>query len=190
VRRFFDALFGRTRPTPARTERIFAMSTAYITLQAQLGLEPDRFAGITFRPVTSGYFDRATSELHSLLELSTRDTGATFRTHKDNYGFEWIILEDADFEDLVATIHIISTTLIEEQFGDRLLAAVFRFFDRDRRKVYWFHNFKRGLFYPFIPTGPSSRDNAYELRLQSVMGRELPVDPQLESWYPMWEIPF
>jgi hypothetical protein len=190
VRRFFDALFGRTRPTPPKSDRIFAMSTAYITLQTQLGLRPDRLAAITFRPVSSGYFDQASTEIHALLELSTRDTGASFRTHSDSFGFDWIILDDADFEDLVATIHVVSLTLIEHQFGDRLLAALFRFIDRDGRNVYWFYNFKRGLFYPFIPTGKNQRDNAFELRLQSIMERELPIDPQLESWYPMWEIPF
>ncbi|MEX2425979.1 MAG: hypothetical protein WD401_04360 [Thermomicrobiaceae bacterium] len=171
-------------------ERIFGMATAHITMQTSLGLEPDRLSAITFRPVSSGYFDQAADELNDLLKLSTRDTGASFRTHSDNYGFDWIILEDSDFEDMVATIHVVSTTLIEHQFGDRILAALFRFHDRNDRAVYWFYNFRRGMFYPFIPTGPQERDNAEEMRLANLLDGEMPIEKDFERWYPMWEIPF
>lgn len=190
MRRFIDALFGRTRPEPAKSERLFAMATAHVTMQTALGLEPDRQAAITFRPVSSGYFDQAAEELDQLLDLSTQQSNATFRTTTDNFGFDWIVLDDADFEDMVATIHVVSTTLMEHQFGDRILAAVFRFRDRDGRAVYWFHNFRQGTFYPFIPTGKQQRDSAEEMRLANLMGRELPVEEELERWYPMWEIPF
>ena len=146
MRRFIDALLGRSRPEPPKMERIFAMATAYITLQTRLGLDPDTHAAITFRPVSSSYFSQATEELNELLRLSTRDTGATFETHSDEYGFDWIIFEDPDFEDLVSTIHVVSTTLIEHGFGDRLLAALFRFTDKNGGQAYWFYNFKRGQF--------------------------------------------
>jgi hypothetical protein len=171
-------------------ERIFAMATAHVTMQTSLGLEPDRVSAITFRPVSSGYFQQATEELHQLLELSTSSTGATFRTQTDNYGFDWIILDDSDFEDMVATIHVVSTTLIEHGFGDRILAALFRFKDRNGRSIYWFYSFRHGRYYPFIPTGKQERDHAEEMRLANLMDGELPVEKELERWYPMWEIPF
>lgn len=190
MRRFLDSLLGRSRPEPAKMERIFAMATAYITMETSLGLEPDRVAAITFRPVSSSYFDQAAEELDQLLKLSTQNTGATYRTETDSYGFDWIILEDSDFEDMVATIHVVSSTLIEHGFGDRLLAALFRFRDRQGRDVYWFYNFRRGQFYPFIPQGNQERDNAEEMRLSSVMEGELPAETELERWYPMWDIPF
>ncbi|TVR75756.1 MAG: hypothetical protein EA415_03025 [Sphaerobacteraceae bacterium] len=190
MRRFIDSLLGRTRTEPPKGERLFAMATAHVTLQTSLGLEPDRMAGITFRPVSSGYFEQAAEELNQLLEISTQQSSATFRTTTDNFGFDWIILDDGDFEDMVATIHVVSTTLMEHQFGDRILAAVFRFKDRNGRSVYWFYNFRQGTYYPFIPTGKQQRDNAEEMRLANLMGRELPVEKELERWYPMWEIPF
>lgn len=171
-------------------ERVFAMATAYITLETSMGLTPDDKAAITFRPVSSGYFEQATEELQQLLRLSTENTGATYRTETDRYGYDWIILEDSDFEDMVATIHVVSSTLIEHGFGDRLLAALFRFRDSRNRDIYWFYNFRRGSFYPFIPTGEQDRDNAEEMRLSSVMESELPMEKELERWYPMWDIPF
>lgn len=190
MRRLFDALLGRSRPEPPKMERIFAMATAHVTMEANLGFKPDRESAITFRPVSSGYFDRAAQELNELLTLSTNQTRATFRTEKDDYGFEWVILDDSDFEDMVATIHIVSTTLIEHQFGDRLLAALFRFRDRNNRPIYWVYNFKRGQFYPFVPSGKRDRDNAEEMRLANLLDGEIPVDQELERWYPMWNIPF
>src|SRR5690606_15060815 len=75
VRRFLDALLGRARPLPAKNERLFAISTAMVTLELQLGLKAIDRAGITFKPVESNYFERMSVDLNALLEISTRDTG-------------------------------------------------------------------------------------------------------------------
>jgi hypothetical protein len=191
MRRFFDSLFGRARPEPPTIERLFAMSTAQISMETQLNLNAGHHAGIVFRPVDSSYFERATKDLDELLKVSASDTGTTYSTKTDEYRFRWIILEDPQFEDLVATIHIISQTLIENLFGEQLLASVFRYVTSDNEPVYWFYNYKRGTFYPFAPL-PSGqkRDNALELRVSSAMERELPIEKELERWYPMWDIPF
>ncbi|HET7037843.1 MAG TPA: hypothetical protein VFI42_19375 [Thermomicrobiaceae bacterium] len=191
MRSFFDALLGRTRPEPPKIERLFAMSTAEVALESQLRLAPGDHAGITFRPVESAYFEQMSTDLQQLLQISAKDTGTEVKTLTDEYGYRWIVLADAQFEDLVATIHIISETLIEQQFGEQLLAAVFRFSTAEGRPVYWIYNYKRGMFYPFVPEGTGrKRDNAFELRLSSAMEKELPVETELERWYPIWDIPF
>ncbi len=191
MRQFFDSLLGRSRPAPSKIEKLFAMSTAEITLETQMNLKPDNHAGIVFRPVDSAYFDRASRDLTDLLKISTKDTGTIFEMRTDEFRFRWILLSDSQFEDLVATIHIISETLVEDQFGEQLLSAVFRYNTEDGRPVYWFYNYKRGAFYPFVPQGrQKNRDNAFELRLSSAMERELPIEKELERWYPMWDIPF
>jgi hypothetical protein len=167
------------------------MSTAQVTLETQLNMTADTHAGIVFRPVESAYFDQASQDINDLLKISTRDTGTEFEIKTDEFRFRWIILTDPQFEDLVATIHIISQTLVENQFGEQLLASAFRFNTSDGRATYWFYNYKRGSFYPFVPepTG-RRRDNALELRLSSAMEHELPIEKELERWYPMWDIPF
>ena len=45
----------------------------------------------------------------------------------DEFGYEWIIVEDNDFEDLVTTVHLVASELVSHGFGEQLLAAVFRF---------------------------------------------------------------
>ena len=187
--RFFDVLLGRTRPVPSRLEKLFAISTAYLTLTANEGLEPTGRAGVCFRPIESGTFAGLQQELDNLLRLSGRETGTIIRTEQDSFGFQWVTLEDPEFDDLVATVHFVSLTLEDHGFADQLLAAIFKFVDRGRA-VYWIYNYKRGAFYPFVPRDESrQRDNAAELRLRAALQAELPIEPELERWYPLWGIP-
>jgi hypothetical protein len=58
------------------------------------------------------------------------------------------------------------------------------------RPVYFIYNFKRGSFYPFVPGGgPQRRDTEAELRLKAQVGAELPIEPELERWFPLWDVP-
>jgi len=186
----FDTLFGRSKPVPSKSEALFAISTAQITLQTKLQLTPSTRAGIVFRPVDSGYFVEAEQQVQGMLQQSGKDDNLRFETQTDSYGFRWIILKHDTFEELVAAMHMISLTLTDQRFGDQLLAGVFRF-DSATRPVYWIYNYKRGTFYPFVPVGSrQERDNAEELKLGSVMKGELPIEKATDRWYPIWGIPF
>ena len=187
--RIFDVIFGRTRPVRSKLERLFAMSTAYVTLTMDLQLAPSGRAGICFRPLNSAQFAARQRELDELLQISGRTTDTVVHTHQDSFGFQWVTLEDPELEDLIATIHLVSSTLQDHGFGEQLLAAVFKFLDQGR-PAYWIYNYKRGSFYPFVPRGQAQeRDNAAELRLQAAMQKELPIEPELERWHPLWGIP-
>jgi hypothetical protein len=188
-----DTLFGRTKPVKSKSEQLFAMATASITLQTKLDLQASGAAGIVFRPVDSSYFRQAEQELDELLKLSSKEESVSVQTETDSYGFRWIVLRDNAFEDLVATIHMVSLTLTDKGFSEQLLAAVFRLNQADAgsRPVYWVYNYKRGSFYPFVPQGSSERrDNAAELHFATVMDGELPVEKAPEHWYALWGIPF
>ncbi|MBI2865307.1 MAG: hypothetical protein HYX94_12180 [Chloroflexi bacterium] len=186
---FFDSLFGRSRPVKSKTERLFAMATGYVSMSVKLGLKSTGRAGICFKPVTTSRFDSAEAELKDLLELSGRETKSDLTNRTDSYGYRWILLTDEDFEDLVATMHLVSQTLHEHGFGEQLLAGLFQFRDRDGRQLFWIYNYKRGSFYPFIPTSGKQRDSASELRLRAVMEKEMPVEPEMDRWFPLWDIP-
>ena len=101
--------------------------------------------------------------LAELLDLAARDSGNRWSTTWTRLGFEWVVVRDPHVEDLVTTVHLVSSDLIARGFGPQLLAAVFRFESRrDERPVYLLYAYKRGAFYPFIPTGENQRDNARE----------------------------
>jgi PspA associated protein B len=94
------------------------------------------------------------------------------------------VLQDADFDDLVTTIHVAAQSMQEDGFGEQLVCAVFPF-----DGVKWIYNFKRGFFYPFVPSGAKKRDSARELELQGKLEKELPIEPELERWFPLWDAP-
>jgi hypothetical protein len=71
-----------------------------------------------------------------------------------------------------------------------VLCAVFALRDARDKRIYWIYNYKRGAFYPFVPAGGAQqRDNERELRLKAQIGADLPVEAELERWFPLWGIP-
>jgi hypothetical protein len=188
---FLDALLGGRgkRVKGAAPDRLFAMSTAQITLDTGLGLKHKGSAGIVFQPLETADFDGILAETEELLRGTAADTGTEVETHADEYGYRWLILRDPDFEDLVVALNTISTQLQGSGYGDRLLAAVFPFEDKGK-PVYFIYNFKRGAYYPFIPApGEQARDSERELRLKAQVGAELPFEEDITRWFPLWEIP-
>jgi hypothetical protein len=188
---FLDALFGGGKklkgPAP---DRIFAMVTAQITLETSLNLKHRNAAGIVFQPLGTGDFQQIVRDTEELLRSAAEDTGTQVETREDSYGYRWVLLRDPDFDDVVQAINVVSTELTAGGYGDRLLAAVFAFEDDRGKNVYFIYNFKRGKYYPFVPApGEQARDNERELQLKAQLENELPIEPELERWFPLWDIP-
>jgi hypothetical protein len=191
---FLDALFGRQKPVPVGPERLFAMSTAQITLETEQHLTNGGTAAMCFKGVASGPFTQIQKDLDQLLAIAGRDDGLTVKPYEDAFNYRWLIFGATNFQSLVTTLHIASQTLIEQSYGSQLLFAFFRFNDDQGRPVYWVYNYKRGMFYPFVPRPDShdagrQRDNAEEMRLATAIGKELPVEPELERWFAAWDLP-
>jgi hypothetical protein len=182
---FLDVLLGKSKLPKPRPEKLFAISTAYVTLNTNLNLRSEG-AGICFKPLEASRFQNAELEIEELLQQSCKETHTIYKIQKDSYRYLWVILNDPDFEDLVSTIYMVSETLNEHGFGEQLLCAVFKF--KDESDVFWIYNFKQAKFYPFVPKG-KQRDSSYEFRLRSVMEKELPIEKEVERWYPLWDIP-
>ncbi|MCE8426144.1 MAG: hypothetical protein J5U17_10260 [Candidatus Methanoperedens sp.] len=182
---FLDSLLGRSKLPRPKPDKLFAMSTAYVTMSLNLGLTSTG-AGICFKPLDASKYMTTEMEIRELLQQSCKETNTQYQIKKDSYGYLWVTLNDPEFEDLVSTVYLVSETLTEEGFGEQLLCAVFKF--KGEREVFWIYNFKQGAFYPFSPK-EKQRDPAYEFRLRSIMEHELPIEKEVERWYPMWDIP-
>lgn len=183
---FLDALFGKSKLPKAKSDKIFAMSTAYITLESHLNLKQNG-SGICFKPLEASKFVNAESEIKELLYQSCKETNTQYDILKDSYNYLWGVFHDSDFEDLVTTSYLVAETLKEHGFEEQLLCAVFKFKDKSL-DIYWIYNFKQGNYYPFVPIG-KKRDTAYEFRMRSVMEKELPIEKNVDKWYPLWDIP-
>jgi hypothetical protein len=187
----FDVLRGkRAIKKPVPTDRVFAMTTAQITLEMQLGLKSSGKAAIVFQPLATSDFEQIVRDMEEVVRSSGEETGTTIDTRDDEFDYRWMVLADPDFEDLVVGINAVSTALEAGGYGDRILCAVFAFRDEKSKPVYWIYNYKRGAFYPFVPAGGEQRrDNERELRLKAQIGNELPIEAELERWFPLWGIP-
>ena len=186
---FTDVLFGRKKLKDASTEKLFALSTARVTLEADLGLKPAGSAALCFKPLSASEFVRAENEMQELLEVAAQISDSRISRKSDEYGFEWIVVQDPDLEDLVTTVHLVTSELQARGFGPQLLASIFRF-EGASHPVYWIYGYKRGAFWPFIPTGKDQeRDNAEELELKAKLERELPIEPDLSRWFGMFDAP-
>lgn len=176
----------------ADPEDLFGMSTAYVTMNADLGYKPTGEAALCFSDVDSTGFSETVQEVKEILAAGEQETGTVADFHEDDYGYQWIALEAIDFEDLVTSVHFASDTLIQGRYGSRLLAALFTFEATERASadvgtpVYWVYSFRRGAYYPFAPQPDNERNERIELRLSSILDGELTVEDDREYWYPLW----
>ncbi|MFB6157534.1 MAG: hypothetical protein ABEJ34_06815 [Haloferacaceae archaeon] len=176
----------------ADPEDLFGMSTAYVTMEADLDFRPVGAAGLCFGEVDSTDFASTVDDVEQILRAGEAETGTAFRRHEDDHGYHWVVLEDDDPEDLVTSVHFAADTFVERGYGSRLLAAVFGFTRADVAaggtgdRAYWVYSFRRGAYYPFVPAGERERDERTEFKLRSVLDGELDVEDDEAYWYPLW----
>jgi hypothetical protein len=187
---FLDVLTGRRKLAKPAPDRLFAMSTAYVTFETSLGIVSRERAAIVFQPLATADFQSIVRDMEEVVRGTAADAGTTVETSDDPYGYRWLVLRGSDFDQLVVGINAVSSALEAGGYGERVLCAVFAFQDDRKRPLYWIYNYKRGAFYPFVPAaGEQQRDNERELVLKAQVGGELPVEQELERWFPLWGIP-
>ncbi|HEX7310720.1 MAG TPA: hypothetical protein VF232_06020 [Gaiellaceae bacterium] len=182
--------FGRRkRAASVARDRLFALSTARVTLEVELGLRTAGVAAVVFKPMSAGEFVRAASDLEQLLDAVSADAGSRIERKTDSFGFEWLIVRDDDLEDLVNAANLVASELANAGFDKQLLAAPFRF-SGGKNPVYFVYGFKTSSFWPFVPSGDGQeRDNAEELELKAKLEKELPIEPDLTKWLALYNAP-
>ncbi|MHB1537661.1 MAG: PspA-associated protein PspAB [Solirubrobacteraceae bacterium] len=215
-----DILTGRHQVKGPAPDRLFAISTAYITLQSEHGIAPTGAAAIVFQALNTSEFEATLRDMEEVVKATGADSGTDVKTQDDAYGYRWMILRNApgtpSVEDLAVGINAVSSSIESAGHGERLLCAVFSFRGSQGERVYFIYNYKRGYWYPFVPKGAgasassssatsgtasfsrsprsdpvdaSERSTERELQLKAQLSGELPLEPELERWFPLWGIP-
>src|SRR5947199_6758035 len=148
---FLDVLMGKRKLAGPAPDRLFAMSTAYVKLETELGITTAGRAAIVFQPLATADFSSIVKDMEQVVQATSADSGTAVETSDDSYGYRWLILRGQDFDSLVVGINAVSTALEGGGYGERVLCAVFGLQDEHKQPVYWIYNYKRGLFYPFVP---------------------------------------
>ena len=186
----FDAITGRRKVKGPAPDRLFAITTAQISLSTEHGITTRGTAAIVFQPLATGSFEQIAADMEAVLRGAGEETGSTIETHADSMGYSWMIVHDDDVEDLAVGINAVGEQLQLEGYGDRLLCSVFGFQDSQSVPMYFIYNYKRGTWYPFVPApGEQQRSTERELRLKAVLAADLPIEPELDRWFPLWDIP-
>ncbi|HHT28594.1 MAG TPA: hypothetical protein GXZ82_15325 [Firmicutes bacterium] len=187
---FLDALFGRTRVKKAKMGELFALVTAQVDLERDLGWKPGGRAGLCLKTVPTTDFKQVEADLEALVKLAAEASKTQVKISQDEFNYRWLVFTDPDFEDLVGVIHIAAKELQDRGYGEQLLAAIFRFSQTTSPvPSYLVYNYKEGGFYPFIPASGKKRDNAGEMRAGALLGKHLPAVRDQASWHPLWGLP-
>ena len=108
---FLDAILGgKSKLKGPAPDRLFAMTTAYITLDTSLNLKSAGVAGIVFQPLGTADFESIVTETEELLRGTAEDSGTKVESADDEFGYRWLILRDDDFEDLVVALNTVSSS--------------------------------------------------------------------------------
>ena len=187
---FLDVIMGRRKLAGPAPDRLFAISTAYVKFETELGITTAGRAAIVFQPLATSDFTSIVKDMEQVVQATSADSGTTVDTDDDSYGFRWLVLRGKDYDSLVVGINAVSSALEGGGYGDRVLCAVFAYQDEQKQRIYWIYNYKRGLFYPFVPAGGEQQRNVErEFVLKAQVGDELPVEQEHERWFPLWGIP-
>src|SRR5206468_2441754 len=81
-------------------DRLFAMSTAYVKLEDELGLKSSGKAAIVFQPLATADFEGIVRDMEEVVRGTGDDTGTTVSADDDSYGYRWMVLSDPEMEDL------------------------------------------------------------------------------------------
>ncbi len=190
-----DVLTGRHTVKGPAPDRLFAITTAWVTLQTEYEIEPTGAAAIVFQSLATSEFETTLRETEELVKATGGDSAVSVTAQDDREGYRWMLLHNPpqapSVEDLAVGVNAVSSSIETAGHGDRLLCAVFAFEDAKKRRIYCIYNYKRGYWYPYIPD-PSSdqgRMTERELQLKAQIGSDLPLEPEIERWFPLSEIP-
>lgn len=191
---FLRALFGRSEPVQPNLDVLFALPGAAYTLQASLGFAPTGVGAVAFKPAEGAAVQHSQDEILSLLHL---EPGLDVSVAADDFGYTWITAHQAvvDLPTLVTALHAVNSTLADAGFGPSLLCTVVGFAadsaasPAPSRRLGLVYLFKRGTVYPFAPTADERRDTALELQTRAVLAGDLPIEPDLQRWFPIWNGP-
>ena len=183
-------LTGRSKPVKANLDALFALPTAAITLQTAAGFNPTGLGSVCYREAEGAAFAQAQTDIVALLDA---DEGPAVEKSADSFGFTWLLArqDPADMAALVTDLHAVNTGLEEQGFGPGLLCSLVGFADASGRRLGLVYLYKQGTFYPFAPQpdGGQRRDNLLEIQIRDLVKNDLPIEPQLNRWMPVWGAP-
>ncbi|MEU4032995.1 PspA-associated protein PspAB [Streptomyces collinus] len=188
-----DILLGRTKPVAPDLDRLFALPSAAVTLEAAAGFTPTGVGAVCFATVEGAAFEQTHREVQALLDADADRTGPPVELTQDGYGYSWLVSRrtPAQLPQLVNDLHAVNSSMEINGFGPQLLCSLAAFEDERGRRLGLVYLYKRGTFYPFAPLPGTAerRDSALELQVKAALASDLRTEQDLSRWFPVWGAP-
>ncbi|MEU9393553.1 hypothetical protein AB0D86_26565 [Streptomyces sp. NPDC048324] len=200
-----DILLGRTKPVLPDLDRLFALPSAAITLEAAAGFTPTGTGAVCFATVEGAAFEQTHREVQALLDADSERWGsarpsdaegearAPVELSQDKYGYSWLVSRRSpdQLSDLVNDLHAVNSSMEVNGFGPQLLCSLASFEGEGGKRLALVYLYKRGTFYPFapLPGDGQRRDNALELQVKAALADDLRMEQDLSRWFPVWGAP-
>ncbi|MFF4254797.1 hypothetical protein ACFY1L_26665 [Streptomyces sp. NPDC001663] len=188
-----DILLGRTKPVLPDLDRLFALPSAAVTLEAAAGFTPTGTGAVCFATVEGGAFEQTHREVQALLDADADRDGFPVELKQDEYGYSWLVSRRSpgQLSELVNDLHAVNSSMEVNGFGPQLLCSLAGFEAEGGKRLALVYLYKRGTFYPFapLPGGGQRRDNALELQVKAALGDDLRMEQDLNRWFPVWGAP-
>ncbi|MBY8345539.1 hypothetical protein LXH13_11560 [Streptomyces spinosirectus] len=188
-----DILLGRTKPALPDLDRLFALPSAAVTLEAAAGFTPTGTGAVCFATVEGSAFEQTHREVQALLDADADRDGPPVEFSQDAYGYSWLVSRRSpdQLSALVNDLHAVNSSMEVNGFGPQLLCSLAGFAAEGDRRLALVYLYKRGTFYPFapLPGAGQRRDNALELQVKAALGDDLRMEQDLSRWFPVWGAP-
>ena len=106
-----DILTGRHQVKGPAPDRLFAISTAYITLETEHQIVPAGKAAIVFQALATSEFETTIQEMEEVVQATGGESATTVSTQEDSYGYRWMLLHNPpgspSVEDLAVGINAV-----------------------------------------------------------------------------------
>lgn len=184
----WQVLSGRSSTPRPQLDALFGIPGAAITLQSAMDFAPTGVGAVCYRKAEGPAFGDAERRL---VELLDSDEGPDVERVDDGFGFTWLIVRTVppDPGSLVTDLHAVNTSLEAEGFARGLLCSVAGFTDATGRPLGLVYRYGAGNFYPFAQTGAHQRNALLEMQVRTLLQHEVPIEPDLSTWMPLWDCP-
>ena len=194
-----DILTGRHEVKGPAPDRLFAISTAYVTLASEHQIEPAGTAAIVFQALATSEFEATLKEMEEVVTATGGESGDD-RLHAGRQ----LRLPLDDPAAIRAALPAWKTSPLASTrcrarsrrpgTASGCCAPCSPSPDAPKRRVDLLHlQLQARLLVPVRARAARrrarQRSTERELQLKAQMASELPIEPELERWFPLWGIP-
>ena len=185
---FWNSITGRSTAPRRNLDALFALPDAAITLQTAMDLTPTGKGAVCYRAAQGPAFAEVERQLVELLDA---DDDPDVIREPDAFGFTWLIAQQEETSALVTDLHTVNTSLQDAGFGTGLLCSAVAFASHGTPRLALVYRYSTGTIYPFAPTDESrqQRDTLLEMQVRTQLAGDLPLEPNLDNWMPLWGCP-